>query len=80
MRVIMYITNLSLCCVCFVIIWHVCVNTVHNKHIYYVVLSCKHVDYKISSLINIINNISKTIFAINVLYFFKYLKFLLLLY
>ena len=40
MRVIMYIINLSLCCVCFVIIWYVCVTTVfsflnvYNKHIY----------------------------------------------
>ena len=38
-RVIMYIINLSLCCVCFVIIWYVCVTTVlsflnvYNKHI-----------------------------------------------
>ena len=41
MRVIMYIINLFLCCVCFVIIWYVCVTTVffsflnvYNKHIY----------------------------------------------
>ena len=38
MRVIMYIINLFLCCVCFVIIWYVCVTTVisflnvYNKH------------------------------------------------
>ena len=41
MRVIMYIINLFLCCVCFVIIWYVCVTTVfsflnvYNKHYYY---------------------------------------------
>ena len=30
MRVIMYIINLFLCCVCFVIIWYVCVTTVFS--------------------------------------------------
>ena len=40
MRVIMYRINLFLCCVCFVIIWYVCVTTVfsflnvYNKHNY----------------------------------------------
>ena len=34
MRVIMYIINLFLCCVCFVIIWYVCVTTVFLSLMY----------------------------------------------
>ena len=41
MRVIMYISNLFLCCVCFVIIWYVCVTSVFLSLMY---------------IINIINN------------------------
>ena len=37
MRVIMYIINLFLCCVCFVIIWYVCVTTVFFLSLMYII-------------------------------------------
>ena len=42
MRVIMYIINLFLCCVCFVIIWYVCVTTVFSFLNVYNKLTNKH--------------------------------------